>query len=433
VTDQVHRLGEVLRAAREAKGVDLPRVERETKIRERYLSALERGDYRELPGSVYTKGFLRNYGAYLGLDPEYLIDLYRLETTAVVDRPSAPIPPRPLAGRRSRAFIVTPGAVVAAILTILVGGFFAYLGYELINFARTPELRITDPAGNVSGYRETSITIRGVTAPNARVSVSNLTENPTVEADAQGAFEVTVRLVPGSNVARLVARDPVTNRDSEVEERTIVVVTDDASGTPPPAVALEVDEPVDGTTLSGAVTLTGRGRTGATVTVGAVLLDPPAPAFTITDPAGQAVPVDAVDPVPPDPLILTADGAGAFAASLDLPPGRWELTVVSDGSDPVVRTVAVSQPDGLAAQVAVTGGDSYVELDEDGVPAEASGSIAADGDRIELTADGTLRIRVGNAGAVRLTVNGINLGTMGDDGAVVEWRIERDGGANAAR
>jgi cytoskeleton protein RodZ len=72
VTDQVHRLGEVLRAAREAKGVDLPRVERETKIRERYLSALERGEYRELPGAVYTKGFLRNYGAYLGLDPEYL-------------------------------------------------------------------------------------------------------------------------------------------------------------------------------------------------------------------------------------------------------------------------------------------------------------------------------------------------------------------------
>ena len=76
----VHKLGEVLRAAREGKGVDLARVERETKIRERYLSALERGEYRELPGPVYTKGFLRNYGAYLGLDPEYLIDLYRIET-----------------------------------------------------------------------------------------------------------------------------------------------------------------------------------------------------------------------------------------------------------------------------------------------------------------------------------------------------------------
>ena len=70
--------------------MDLARVERDTKIRERYLSALERGEYRELPGAVYTKGFLRNYGAYLGLDPEYLIDLYRLETSAVAaERPSS--------------------------------------------------------------------------------------------------------------------------------------------------------------------------------------------------------------------------------------------------------------------------------------------------------------------------------------------------------
>ena len=62
MSDEVHKLGEVLRAAREAKGVDLARVERDTKIRERYLVALEAGDYRDLPGSVYTKGFLRNYG-----------------------------------------------------------------------------------------------------------------------------------------------------------------------------------------------------------------------------------------------------------------------------------------------------------------------------------------------------------------------------------
>ena len=99
MTDEgVHKLGEVLRTAREAKGVDLTRVERDTKIRERYLSALERGEYRELPGAVYTKGFLRNYGAYLGLDPEYLIDLYRLEATGRHRR--APRAARPAAADR---------------------------------------------------------------------------------------------------------------------------------------------------------------------------------------------------------------------------------------------------------------------------------------------------------------------------------------------
>ncbi len=62
-------LGEVLRLARERKGVDLYRAERDTKIRAKHLEALENGDYAELPGAVYTKGFLRNYAVYLGLDP----------------------------------------------------------------------------------------------------------------------------------------------------------------------------------------------------------------------------------------------------------------------------------------------------------------------------------------------------------------------------
>ena len=112
MTGDAHKLGEVLRAAREAKGVNLARVERDTKIRDRYLSALERGDYPDLPGAVYTKGFLRNYGAYLGLDPEYLIDLYRIESAeSAGERPQRAAAPRPLGKRRPRAFVVTPGAV----------------------------------------------------------------------------------------------------------------------------------------------------------------------------------------------------------------------------------------------------------------------------------------------------------------------------------
>ena len=60
-TEPTPSLPERLYAARERKGVDLYRAERDTKIRARYLGALERGDYKDLPGAVYTKGFLRNY------------------------------------------------------------------------------------------------------------------------------------------------------------------------------------------------------------------------------------------------------------------------------------------------------------------------------------------------------------------------------------
>lgn len=227
------KLGEVLRTAREAKFIDLARVERDTKIRVRYLSALERGDYRELPPAVYTKGFLRNYGLYLELDPEYLIDLYRLESGLGIDRPATSIRPRPMAARQGRSLVVTSGAVAAVILTVLVVAFIVYLVGEFVTFARTPDLRITDPAGDVAAYAGTEYTIRGVTEPNSTITTEGLRQNPTTTAAADGAFSVHVGLVPGANVVTLVANDPLTGRDSAAVRRTITVVVS-ASPTPTP-------------------------------------------------------------------------------------------------------------------------------------------------------------------------------------------------------
>ena len=423
-----HRLGDVLREAREAKGVDLGRVERETKIRERYLSALERGEYRELPGSVYTKGFLRNYGSYLGLDPEELIDLYRIETTTTVERLRVPTPPRPLAARKSRAFVVTPGAIVAALLTVGVGAFIAYLAFEIINFARTPELRITDPPGTVNGYTADEITIRGITAPNARIVVDNLRENPQATANAEGAFEVVVGLVPGSNVVRLTATDPVTNRDSATESRTIIVVTEVAASPTPGAVPLTVDEPAADATFSGSVPIRGATAAGASVTIQPRLVEAAAPSFAVVDSAGSTVDVEPEPPAAPEPTTLAADDAGAFEGSLAPGPGTWELEIGADASDPIVRAVTVTAAPGLTATLRIQGGDSYLDLAEDGEPVAGWPGIAPDGETVELSGSEELRIRVGNAGAVRLTVNGFNIGVMGEDAQVVEWRVRpRDG------
>jgi cytoskeletal protein RodZ len=218
------KLGEVLRTAREAKFIDLARVERDTKIRVHYLTALERGDYRELPAAVYARGLLRNYGLYLGLDPEYLVDLYRLESGTAIDRPTGAIRLRPVTERQGRGLVVSSGAVVAAILSLLVLAFVVYLVGEFVTFARTPELRITDPVGDVSGYSGAEYTIRGVTEPMATITTEGLRQNPTAKADGQGAFSVTVQLVPGANVITLTANDPLTGRDSPAVRRTITVV-----------------------------------------------------------------------------------------------------------------------------------------------------------------------------------------------------------------
>ncbi len=425
--DPVHQLGEVLRTAREAKGVDLARVERDTKIRERYLSALERGEYRELPGAVYTKGFLRNYGAYLGLDPEYLIDLYRIETGAVTaERPA--VTPRPLAARRARAIVLTPNVIAAAILTVLVGGFIAYLAYEFVNFARQPELTITDPLGNVSGYTDDTITVRGITAPNARITVSGLPENPTVTADEEGRFRVTLRLLPGSNEFTLQARDPVTNRDSEEETRVVVVENEVAASPSTGATTVTLTAPAADATVQSPVTIAGTAAPGEALTATGTPVAAPPSTFTISDAAGTVVSAPATVPVAPPAVTVTADASGAFTGSIALPAGTWDLSVAGAG-DPVTTRVTVAPGEGLRGTLRLDGGDSYLEVDADGVPlAGISGTIAAAGNRIDLSATRELRIRAGNAAAVHVSINGIDVGAMGAPGAVVEWRIRRSGG-----
>lgn len=429
MTDDGHKLGEVLRAAREAKGADLSRVERETKIRERYLSALERGEYRELPGSVYTRGFLRNYAAYLELDAEYLIDLYRLETSAGgVERPTLPSPPRPMSVRRRRTFIVTPGAIAAAILTVLVGAFVAWLGYQFVNFARTPELIILEPPGDVAAHIGPTITLRGMAAPNATINVSGLPENPSATADAEGNFEITVGLLPGSNEIHLTARDPVTNRTSEEFVRRVNVVSTDPASSSPVASSVTLTTPTADATVTGPVGLAGTSAPGADLTVTAALVSAAAPSFTITDANGQPVPVTPSDPTAPAPVAVTSDAGGAFSASLTLSPGTWDLAVVAGSSAPVTRRVTVAPPPGLSGTLGVDGGETYLEIDQDGAPlADISGGIAGDGESIALSAERSLRVRAGNAGVVRLTINGAVLGAMGGAGDVIEWQIAPSG------
>ena len=427
MTEEVHKLGEVLRAAREAKGVDLARAERDTKIRERYLSALERGEYRELPGSVYTKGFLRNYGAYLGLDPEYLIDLYRLESgTGAAERPSRPVPPRPIAVRRTRTFVVSPGAVAGSILTLVVLGLVVWIGYEFLNFARTPELRVVAPAGDVAAHLEETLTVRGITVANATVTVDGPRENPTVTADQRGNFEVTVELVPGSNVIEITAHDPVTERDSETVVRTVQVLSE-VGATPSPATALVVTQPAADAVLTSPVPIAGTGAPGAVAQVTAALVAAAPPNFAITDSGGTAVTVAPTPPVPPQPATLAIDAAGAFVGTLALPPGTWDVGIASGPVAPVTRRVTVQPATGVNAILRAEGGESYVEIDQDEQPIQASGSIVHSGESLTLTATTELRILAGNAGAIRLTVNGISIGAMGGDRAVVEWLITPSG------
>jgi len=71
------QLGQYLKNIREQRNVSLEDIHKETKIRKRYLTAMESGDFNIIPGGdVYIKGFLRNYSLCIGIEPSSIIELY---------------------------------------------------------------------------------------------------------------------------------------------------------------------------------------------------------------------------------------------------------------------------------------------------------------------------------------------------------------------
>src|SRR5712691_3582399 len=72
----VFEIGSSLRDARERRNLKLSEVERATRIRAKYLQALEDERFDILPAAAYAKGFLREYADYLGLDAQRFVDEY---------------------------------------------------------------------------------------------------------------------------------------------------------------------------------------------------------------------------------------------------------------------------------------------------------------------------------------------------------------------
>jgi cytoskeleton protein RodZ len=73
----VFEIGNTLREARVRRNLTLQQVEEDTKIRVKYVQAMENEDFDVMPGATYVKGFLRTYSTYLGLDPEVILGEYR--------------------------------------------------------------------------------------------------------------------------------------------------------------------------------------------------------------------------------------------------------------------------------------------------------------------------------------------------------------------
>jgi hypothetical protein len=98
----VFEIGNSLRTARERQGLGYPEIELATKIRSKYIRALEEEDFTAIPGDAYIRGFLRTYADYLGLDGEVYVDEYASRNISSWHDELPPRPARRRVPRRDR-------------------------------------------------------------------------------------------------------------------------------------------------------------------------------------------------------------------------------------------------------------------------------------------------------------------------------------------
>src|SRR5215213_10249835 len=123
-------IGTSLREARMRAQIDITEAEADTKIRGKYLRALENEEWRLLPGPTFVRSFLRTYGDYLGLDGRLLVEDFKLRYEQGEGEPP-PIsasrrdadgrrrsPRSPSSAARGRALLV------AGLLALLLAGLF---------------------------------------------------------------------------------------------------------------------------------------------------------------------------------------------------------------------------------------------------------------------------------------------------------------------
>ena len=138
----MNELGQTLRDAREAQGISLAEAEAQTRIRQKFIAAMEAEEWSLLPNDVTTRGFLRKYASYLGLDEGVILQRFQSRANIATPQPAIETPAereadyRPIemdlssAPRRS----IPWGWIGAAVLLLALAGAALYIYFYQPNF-----------------------------------------------------------------------------------------------------------------------------------------------------------------------------------------------------------------------------------------------------------------------------------------------------------
>ena len=169
--------------------IDISEIESETKIRAKYLRALENEEWDLLPGPTYVKSFLRTYAEALGLDGKLLIEEYKLRHERLSDVEMQPIRPPGARDRKRRRRVGSGrGWAVLAVVTLLIGGLYA-LGRLDLGDGGGSDAANTTPA-------QTTTTAKSRTSRSSRSTASSKSSSRKKKKKKEQPKLVRLRLVP---------------------------------------------------------------------------------------------------------------------------------------------------------------------------------------------------------------------------------------------
>lgn len=191
-------VGQVLKEERERKFYTLEEIEKSTKIRKELLQALEIGQYNKLPPPTFVQGFIKNYGKFLGLNPEKLLAIYRREFSEGKN------PPRILESFSNpldkKRFKITPAKALGISVLTLILIFFAYLWFEYRFLVGAPFLEVSEPKDQASVSQE-SLIVSGKTDPENKVTINN----QEIQVDSLGKFSQEIKLSENVNNISIIS------------------------------------------------------------------------------------------------------------------------------------------------------------------------------------------------------------------------------------
>lgn len=206
----MNTVGAMLKQARTAKGITLEEVEKQTRIRLKFLEAIERDAYQLLPSPVYAKGFVKNYSEFLGLDSTVIMAFFRRQSD---DIKRSVILPKKSEEIDAKGLRLTPGRFVTLLLIGLSVLFLSYFFIQYQKLQRPPELTITSPQ-NESIVGEKKLDVLGQTNGDTTVTVNGM----SVLVRSDGKFFTQVTLDPGVNTITVVATSRFGKTKTEVRK-----------------------------------------------------------------------------------------------------------------------------------------------------------------------------------------------------------------------